>query len=101
MSPVVSRRREYLPADWRERLPDPSIYYRSKLQKIGRTLASGWAQCRCPFHEDKHASASVNLSTGGFRCHGCGVKGDLVTFHQRLTGQPFRPAVRDLLGLPS
>lgn len=96
---AATLRREYLPDNWRDRLPDPASYYPSRLEKIGRTLSSGWTPCRCPFHEDKRASASVNLTTGGFRCHGCGAKGDLVAFHERITGHTFRQSVRDLLGL--
>jgi hypothetical protein len=36
----------------------------------GRT---GWAACRCflPEHADRHASASVNLTSGAWRCHTC------------------------------
>jgi hypothetical protein len=38
--------------------------------KPGRT---GWASCRCflPGHPDRHASASVNLASGAWRCHAC------------------------------
>lgn len=34
----------------------------------------GWKSIRCPFHEDRNASARSNGQ--GFMCHGCGVKGD-------------------------
>ena len=37
---------------------------------------TGWRAIKCPFHEDRTASASVNLELGGFRCHGCGISGD-------------------------
>lgn len=79
----------------RERVPDPLTYYRAHLHtlRIGR---DGWARARCPFHEDNHASLSVNLNHGGWRCHaGCG-SGDLVRFHQCLTGLEFADAARDL-----
>lgn len=90
-----------LPKDWRERLPTPASYYASALPDLGKSNASGWAQARCPLHEDKHASLSVNIATerGGFTCFGCGAKGDMLSFHQQRTGLDFRAAVRDLLGM--
>jgi hypothetical protein len=38
---------------------------------------TGWASCRCflPGHKDAHASMSVNLSSGAWRCHGCSTTG--------------------------
>lgn len=90
------RRGNRLGDRWRERLPDPTTYYRSRLAKIGIPNPGGWAACCCPLHEDRHASASVNLQTGGFRCHGCGARGDLVAFHMQWTGLDFTAAVRDL-----
>lgn len=96
-----TRRRAYLPADWRQRLPEPASYYRQHVQKLTGPNATGWAQGRCPFHDDKNASLSVHVvgERGNWRCFaGCG-GGDLVGFHQRLTGLDFRAAVRDLIGL--
>lgn len=87
------------PNNWRERLPDPATYYAARLQKLTRTNAQGWAQARCPFHDDKEASLSVHLSNpnGGWRCFaGCG-GGDLLSFHMRATGQDFKAALADLL----
>lgn len=37
---------------------------------------SGWRKMRCPFHEDRNASAAVNFDANRFKCHGCGVSGD-------------------------
>jgi DNA primase len=37
-----------------------------------------WAKCICPFHDDRVASASVNIVAGAFTCHACGVKGDVI-----------------------
>ncbi|MDA3914762.1 CHC2 zinc finger domain-containing protein [Oleiagrimonas sp.] len=89
----------HIPPNWRERLPDPARYYAEHMEGLGKPNAEGWAPCRCPFHTDRNASASANLHTGGFRCHGCDAKGDLVAFHQRITGSSFKEAVRDLIGL--
>lgn len=89
-----------LPRNWRERMPDPERYYRARVDKLGPRHGSGWAQGRCPFHEDGTASLSVHLDNprGGWRCFaGCG-SGDLLSFHMRLTGLAFADAVRDLAG---
>jgi len=88
-----------VPADWRERLPDPAAYYAKHLHKLTRPNGEGWAQSRCPFHDDKAASLSVHLShpSGGWKCFaGCG-GGDLLSFHMRITGQGFKEARADLL----
>ena len=88
-----------MPSNWRERLPDPEAYYRRRIDKLGQRQGNGWAQGRCPFHEDGTASLSVHLDSprGGFRCFaGCG-HGDLLAFHMRLTGLGFADAVRDLV----
>ena len=90
-----------LPSNWRDRLPEPSAYYGQRVEKLGRPNGEGWAQGRCPFHEDRHESLSVNLggARGGWRCFaGCG-SGDLVSFHERITGRPFKDAVRELLAV--
>ena len=38
-------------------------------------LRMGWAPINCPFHEDRHASASVNRNHNAFSCHTCAVGG--------------------------
>jgi hypothetical protein len=88
-----------MPSNWRERMPEPEAYYRARVEKLGPRHGNGWAQGRCPFHEDGTASLSVHLDSprGGFRCFaGCG-HGDLLAFHMRLTGLRFADAVRDLV----
>jgi DNA primase len=39
---------------------------------------TGWRALRCPFHDDRTASASVNIELNGFRCHACGISGDAI-----------------------
>ena len=87
-----------LPDNWRDRLPDPATYYAATLGKLTRTIGSGYAQARCPFHEDGSASLSVNIAgRGGWNClAGCG-SGDLLSFHQRLRRMNFKDSVLDLL----
>lgn len=88
-----------LPADWRNRLPGPDQYFSVHLERLSQPNSEGWASGLCPFHKDRTPSFSVNLQHGHWRCHACGLRGDLVTFHQRLTGLPFVDAVADLLGM--
>ena len=88
------------PPDWRDRLPNPAIYYAKHVQKLGRPNAGGWAQGICPFHDDHEKSVSVCVAGGhgGWRCFAeCG-GGDLIDFHRRLRGLSFQAAVRDLIG---
>ena len=89
-----------IPANWRDRLPDPATYYMQHVAKLGRPNASGYAQGICPFHDDKNRSFSVCVSGshGGWRCFASCGGGDLVGFHQRRTGLDFKAAVRDLIG---
>lgn len=90
-----------LPENWRDRLPDPESYYRTHVAKLGKAHGNGWAQGRCPFHDDATASLSVNLAQprGFWRCFaGCG-SGDVVSFHMKRTGLSFPAAARDLLGM--
>lgn len=90
-----------LPANWRDRLPNPANYYARHLEKLTKPNATGWAQARCPFHDDHDASLSVHVAgdRGHWRCFASCGGGDLVGFHMRLTRTDFMVAVRDLIGL--
>lgn len=89
-----------LPDNWRDRLPDPAVYYGRRIAKLGKPNGTGWAQGVCPFHDDHNASLSVKVTDarGPYRCFTCGEHGDMVAFHQKRTGLQFRDAVADLLG---
>ena len=39
---------------------------------------------RCPFHDDKKASLSINMDRGVYNCHGCGAKGNAYTMAEQL-----------------
>ncbi|WP_045756902.1 CHC2 zinc finger domain-containing protein [Xanthomonas albilineans] len=88
-----------LPDNWRDRLPDPADYYRQHVAKLGRSNGSGWAQGVSPFRDEREPSFSVCQSNprGPWRDFATGETGDLVSFHMRLTGKPFKEAVADLL----
>jgi len=93
------RSSNYLPNNWRDRIPAPAIYYAQHL-KLSPPNALGWAQAPCPFHEDRNASFSVNLTgeRGAWRCFASCGGGDMVGFHMRRSGMSFVDAVRDLIG---
>jgi hypothetical protein len=63
-------RPQRLPANWRDRLPHPSVYYRAHIPGLGKPGLLGWAVGPCPFHSDTNNSLSVHLAEprGGFRC---------------------------------
>lgn len=50
----------------------------------------------CPFHSEKTPSFHVHPDRGFFKCFGCGVAGDVISFVQRREGVPFGEAVRTL-----
>lgn len=62
----------------------------AKLPQVG----SGWRKIRCPFHPDKHASAGINFDEGRFKCHGCGVGGDVYDLIMYKEGGNYREAVK-------
>ena len=59
----------------RNRLPPVADYYQPVFGEL-RFNASGWAQVRCVFHEDGHASLSIHREFGVFRCFACDARGD-------------------------
>jgi hypothetical protein len=79
------------------RLPNAKNYYLVHVQQLSEPNAAGWALARCPFHDDHTPSLGVNLTHGGFICHGCGTSGgDVLAFHQKKYGLSFKKAVAAL-----
>lgn len=63
-------------------------HYFERLRPDGK----GEAKVRCPFHEDKNPSLSVNLKDGVWCCHaGCG-GGGIIAFEQRRNGGSWQEA---------
>lgn len=83
-------------SDWRDKV-DVAAVYRREFPLIKET-ARGWVLVCCPFHSDRHPSMGVNLHHGGFRCHACGVSGDLVDFIMRRHTVSFLQALQ-LMGV--
>jgi DNA primase len=50
----------------------------------------------CPFHGEKTPSMHVHPDRGFFKCFGCGVGGDVLTFVQKIENVPFGDAIRML-----
>jgi DNA primase len=64
------------------------VEQRTQLRKTG-----GQMMARCPFHEERTPSFSVNPSKQLYYCHGCGAKGDLITFVRDTEGLDFAGAI--------
>lgn len=56
---------------------------------------NGNALARCPFHEDKRASFSLNLRTGLWHCFAWRAAGDVIDFYMRRHGVDFPTACRN------
>lgn len=63
----------------RSKLPSPLNFYKN----LGIDLKGNgvWKMTKCPFHNDTHASMSINTDHGGFICHACGQSGDMLSFY--------------------
>ena len=64
---------------------------RTPLRRVG----ARWTG-RCPFHEERTPSFSVNPTEKLFYCFGCGKGGDLITFVRETEGLDFAEAVETL-----
>lgn len=75
-------------------LPTPTAFYqRFSLELKGIGV---WKTAKCPFHDDKHASLSINIGHGGYCCHACGAKGDMLNFYKEFHQVDFKTACHDL-----
>src|SRR5256884_2935497 len=61
---------------------------RTQLRKTGGRYLG-----RCPFHEERTPSFSVNATDKLYYCFGCGAKGDLITFVRETEQLDFAGAV--------
>lgn len=60
-----------------------------------RRVGARWSG-RCPFHAEKTPSFSVNDELGYYKCFGCGVSGDVITFVREIEHLDFVGAVESL-----
>ena len=64
---------------------------------IGAQIPSdgyGWRKIKCPFHNDSHASAGVNYDENRFKCHACGVGGDVYDLIMHKEGGNYSEALK-------
>src|SRR5256884_3361814 len=61
---------------------------RTQLRKAGARYMG-----RCPFHEERTPSFSVNAVDKFYYCFGCGAKGDLITFVRETEQLDFAGAI--------
>ena len=53
----------------------------------------GWFSMKCPFHDDRHNSASATRDENAFCCFACQIKGDAYAIIMAKEGVGFREAV--------
>lgn len=58
-----------------------------------------WGAIKCPFHEDRSASASVNRDTGKFKCFACDVNGDGIDLIMWKEGYDFNRSIEFAEGI--
>jgi len=58
--------------------------------------------CRCPFHDDQHASGGVYEKEGiwRYKCHGCGLNGDYFDIKSLVDKIPLAELLKDRPALP-
>jgi DNA primase len=61
------------------------------LKKAGRNFIG-----RCPFHQEKTPSFTVNRDKQIFYCFGCGEGGNVITFLMKIADKTFPEAIKDL-----
>jgi DNA primase len=61
------------------------------LEKKGKSLAA-----RCPWHDDKTPSLSVDADKGLYNCFGCGESGDVFSLVEKMRGCGFKEALEFL-----
>lgn len=72
--------------------------------ELGARVGPGEFRFTCPFHEDREASANINIDTGLWHCHACNIGGSPIDFLMRKEGQPFKDALLalgDIAGVPA
>jgi len=62
-----------------------------QLRRAGRNFVG-----RCPFHKEKTPSFHVSLERNSYMCFGCGEKGDIFTFVEKIDGVDFKTALAQL-----
>lgn len=78
----------------KSRLPSPSNFYSTYGFRLRGS--NGWQMVNCPFHDDTRPSMGINRAHGGFKCHACGVSGDMIGFYMQYHQADFKTACNAL-----
>ena len=62
-----------------------------QLRRAGRNFTA-----RCPFHKERTPSFHVSPERGTYMCFGCGEKGDIFSFVEKMESVDFKTALQDL-----
>lgn len=62
-----------------------------QLKRAGRSYTA-----RCPFHKERTPSFHVSPERGTYMCFGCGEKGDIFTFIEKMDGVDFKTVLKQL-----
>ena len=62
-----------------------------QLKKAGRNMTG-----KCPFHKERTPSFFVSPERGTYICFGCGEKGDVISFVEKMEGVDFKTALTQL-----
>lgn len=62
-----------------------------QLRRAGRSYTA-----RCPFHKERTPSFHVSPERGTYMCFGCGEKGDVFTFIEKMDGVDFKTALKQM-----
>lgn len=62
-----------------------------QLRRAGRNYVA-----RCPFHKERTPSFHVSPERGTYMCFGCGEKGDIFSFVERIESVDFKTALQEL-----
>jgi len=82
---VNSLRGEYPPLDFNSLQPDQLRSYYLHHAKGEVNEGDSGIMVRCPFHDDRSPSMSINLDNGSvWHCHPCGISGRLIEFETRM-----------------
>ena len=79
---------------------DLLVHYGADLSRVNPSRV-GWQPMKCPWHEDRVSSASVNITNDVFRCHACDMKGDAISIIKEVEGLDYGAAIeyaREVLG---
>lgn len=88
-----------MPRNFRDRI-DAATAFAESLDALSEPNLLGWATAHCPFCNARHAlRAQLRGNRGAWHCRACKDQGDIIKFHQRLTGLDFKGAVRGLVEL--